>query len=168
MAARDVLKNLVLWVDGKGMAGQVQDFTPPKLTQKNEEFQGGGMMAPIAVTVGMERLTASFSLISFDADVLALFGVAEGSSTSLTVRGALESFDGTITPVQMTMRGKVTELDNGDWKPGTVPYLKVQMELNYYKLTHNGNVTTELDIENMIMSVNGTDSLTDMRTALGL
>lgn len=168
MAARDVLKNLTLWVDGRGMAGQVQDVNPPKLVQKLEEFMGGGMVAPVAVTVGMERMTADFSLIAYDADVLALFGVVEGAKVPLTIRGALESFDGSVTPIVMTLRGKVTEQDPGNWKPGTVPYLKTTMELSYYKLQHGSTVVTEIDVENMIASINGTDTLTAMRTALGL
>ena len=32
MAARDVLKNINLFVDGRGYAGQLQDYTPPVLT----------------------------------------------------------------------------------------------------------------------------------------
>jgi P2 family phage contractile tail tube protein len=168
MAARDVLKNLTLWVDGRGMAGQVQDVNPPKLVQKLEEFMGGGMVAPVAVTVGMERMTCDFSLIAYDPDVLALFGIVEGASTPLTIRGALESYDGTVTPVVMNLRGKVTEQDPGNWKPGTVPYLKTSMELNYYKLTHGSTVVQEIDVENMICNINGTDTLTAMRTALGL
>lgn len=168
MAARDVLKNLTLWVDGRGMAGQVQQVNPPKLTQQLEEFRGGGMVAPVAITVGMERIVSDFSLVAYDPDVLALFGVVEGASTSLTIRGALESFDGTITPIVMTMRGKVTEQDPGTWEAGKVPYLKTTMELNYYKLQHGSTTVTEIDVENMIANINGTDTLAAMRTALGL
>jgi len=168
MAARDVLKNLTLWVDGKGMAGQVQDVNPPKLTLQTEDFQGGGMVAPLPITVGMEKLMADFSLISYDPDVLALFGVVEGSTVPLTIRGALESYDGTITPIVMTMRGKITEQDPGTWTPGKVPYLKNSLALNYYKLVHGTTTVHEIDVENMIATINGTDTLTAMRTALGL
>lgn len=168
MAARDVLKNLTLWVDGRGMAGQVQDVNPPKLTQKTDDFQGGGMVAPVKITVGMEGLTCDFSLIAYDKDVLALFGVVEGSSVPLTIRGALESFDGTVTPVVMTMRGKIIEQDPGTWKPGEVPYLKNSMALNYYKLQHGDTVVHEIDVENMVATINGTDTLAAMKSALGL
>jgi P2 family phage contractile tail tube protein len=168
MAARDVLKNLNLFVDGKGMAGQVQDVDPPKLAQKTEDFHGGGMAAPFKVTVGMEALEASFSLLAYDKDVLALFGLTEGSSTSLTIRGALESSDGTVTPVCMTMRGKVTSMDPGSWKPGELPSLKCQMALNYYKLQHGRTTVTEIDVENMMCSINGKDVLAAFRSALGL
>jgi P2 family phage contractile tail tube protein len=168
MAARDVLKNLTLWIDGRGMAGQVQDVNPPKLTQKTDDFMGGGMVAPVAVTVGMEKLTADFSLIAYDPDVLALFGVVEGSTVPLTIRGALESFDGTVTPILMTMRGKIIEQDPGTWKPGEVPYLKVSMALNYYKLQHGSTVVHEIDVENMIATINGNDTLAAFRSALGI
>jgi uncharacterized protein len=168
MAARDVLKNLTAWVDGRGYAGQVKDVNPPKLTLKTDEFQGGGMVAPVAITVGMEKLMADYTLIAYDKDVLALFGVTEGSSVSLTIRGGLESFDGTVTPIVMTMRGKITEQDPGTWTPGEVPFLKNTMALNYYKLQHGNTIVHEIDVENMIAVINGTDTLTAMRSALGL
>lgn len=168
MAARDVLKNLTAWVDGRGYAGQVQDVNLPKLTQKTTDFQGGGMVADIAITVGLEKLVTDFSLISYDADVLALFGVTEGSNVPLTIRGALESFDGTVTPVVANMRGKITEQDPGTWKPGEVPFLKNTMALNYYKLTHGDKVVHEIDVENMVAIINGVDKLAAFRSALGL
>lgn len=168
MAARDVLKNLTAWVDGRGMAGQVQEVNPPKLTLQTEDFRGGGMNAPVKITMGMEALEADFSLIAYDKDVLALFGVVEGSNVPLTIRGALESFDGTVTPVVMTMRGKITEQDPGTWKPGDVPSLKTTMALNYYKLQHGDTVVHEIDVENMVATINGTDTLAATRSALGL
>ncbi|KVE33906.1 phage major tail tube protein [Burkholderia sp. TSV86] len=168
MAAREVLKNLTLWADGRGYAGQVRDVNPPKLTQKTEDFQGGGMVAPLKITVGMEGLTTDFSLISYDRNVLSLFGVTEGANVPLTIRGALESGDGTVIPVMMNMRGKVIEQDPGTWKPGEVPFLKIQMALNYYKLLHHDKVVTEIDVENMIATINGADTLAAFRSALGL
>ena len=71
MAARDVRKNFNLFVDGKGFAGQIEEFTPPKLTLKTEEFRAAGMDAPIELTMGLEKLEASFSLIAVDRAVLA-------------------------------------------------------------------------------------------------
>lgn len=168
MAARDVLKNLTLWVDGRGMAGQVQEVNPPKLTLQTEDFRGGGMNAPVELTMGMEKLNSDFSLIAYDRDVLALFGVVEGANVPLTIRGALESFDGTVTPVLMTMRGKIKEQDPGTWKPGDVPSLKVTMALSYYKLQHGDTVVHEIDVENMIATINGNDTLATIRSALGM
>lgn len=168
MAARDVLKNLNLWVDGRGQAGQLQEYNPPKLTLQTEEARMGGMDVPIDLTMGMEKLVADFTLIGYDKDVLALFGVVEGAFVPLTVRGALESFDGTVTPVVHTMRGKITELDKGTWTPGQPAPLKGTMSLVYYKEQHGSTVIHEIDVENMVRVVNGVDALAKIRSALGM
>lgn len=168
MAARDVLKNLNLFVDGKGYAGQLQEFTPPKLTLQTEDARLGGMDMAVELTMGMEKLEADFTLISYDRDVLALFGVAEGSTVPLVVREALESFDGTVTPVVHTMRGKIKELDPGTHKPGEVAPLKASLALTYYKQAHGGTTVHEIDPVNMVRVINGVDALAAQRGALGI
>lgn len=168
MAARDVLKNLNLFVDGRGYAGQIQNYSPPDLTLTTEDFRGGGMDSAVAIEMGQEPLETSFSLIAYDADVLALWGVAEGSSVQFTVRGALESFDGTVKPVVHNMQGKITSLSRGEWTPGSPAPLSVTLRLTYYKETHNGSDLHEIDVENMVRIVNGEDRLAAQREALGL
>lgn len=168
MAARNIRKNLNLFVDGRGYAGQVEEFNAPKLALVTEEFRAGGMDAPIELTMGMEKLECDFSLVSYDADVLNLFGVAEGNLVPFVAREALESFDGTVTPVVHTMRGKIKEIDPGTSKAGDKPTLKVAMALTYYKLQHGDATVLEVDVENMVRVVNGTDALASTRAALGL
>ncbi|SMG63879.1 Phage major tail tube protein, partial [methanotrophic bacterial endosymbiont of Bathymodiolus sp.] len=56
----DILKNMALFVDGRGFAGNVEELTLPKLTLKTEEFRNGGMDAPIEVEMGMEKLESEF------------------------------------------------------------------------------------------------------------
>lgn len=168
MAARDVRKNFNLFVDGKGYAGQVEEFTPPKLALKTEEFRGGGMDGPIEMTMGLEKLEASFSLIAYDREVLKHFDVREGAVLPLTLREALESFDGAVTPVVHSMRGKIREIDAGTVKPGDKVGLKITVALTYYKLQHGKDVVHEIDMENMVRVINGTDSMASTRAALGM
>jgi hypothetical protein len=155
-------------VDGRGYAGQATEVNPPKLTLKTDEVRLGGMDAPIELTLGMEKLGADFSLVAYDRDVLALFGVTEGAVVPFVIREALESFDGTVTAVAHTMRGKIKEIDPGTHKPGELPALKVTMALQYYRLDHGGQTIHEIDVENMVRMVNGTDTLTNLRSALGM
>lgn len=168
MAARDVLKNLNLFVDGRGYAGQINEYTPPVLTVQTEDYRGGGMDAPEALDMGMEGLETSFDLVSYDRDVLALFGVAEGNEVPFVARGALESVDGTVRPVVHTMRGKITVIDSGTWTPGQKPSLKVTLRLHYYKMEHDGRTVHEIDIRNMKRVINGTDRLAKIRAAIGM
>lgn len=168
MAARDVRKNFNLFVDGRGYAGQVEEFNAPKLATIEEEFRAGGMDINIDVTMGMQKLVCDFSLKAYDVNVLALFGVVQGASIPLIAREALESFDGTVTNVTHTMRGKITELDPGTSKPGSIPLLKATLTLTYYKLQHGDAVVHEVDAENMIRIINGVDALAAIRGALGI
>jgi uncharacterized protein len=168
MTARDVRKNFHLTVDGVGYAGQADEVNPPKLTKKTDEFRGGGMNAPVKLGMGMEAMDADFTLVQFAKKVLSLYGVAEGQYVSFILREALESYDGTTTPVAHFMRGTITELDMGTAKAGDKASLKVALNLNYYKLQHGTDVVQEVDIINMVHIVNGVDVLAAQRAALGL
>lgn len=164
----DIMKNMSLFIDGRGYAGKADEVVPPKLTIKTEEYRAGGMDAPIELDMGMEKLEAEFTLSSFDKDVLKLFGLAAGNLVPMTLRGALESEDGTVTPVTMNLRGQIRELDMGTWKPGEKNALKIAVAVRYYKLTHGEEVIHEIDVENMIRTINGVDQMAPQRTALGL
>lgn len=168
MAASDVRKNLNLFVDGKGFAGQIEEFNPPKLAIKVEEFRAGGMDSSIDLKMGLEKLECDFSLIQYSKDVLALFGMAAGNTVPLVAREALESFDGTVTPVIHTMRGRIREVDPGTSKSGEKSSLKFTMSLTYYKLQHGNTVVQEIDVQNMVHFVNGVDQLAAQRAALGI
>ncbi|MCL6419416.1 phage major tail tube protein [Aestuariirhabdus haliotis] len=164
----DILKNMALFVDGRGFAGNVEELTLPKLTLKTEEFRNGGMDAPIEVEMGMEKLESEFTLTRFDKNVLKLFGLAPGQLTPLTIRGAVISDDGTQTAVVVNLQGIVREMDPGNWKPGEKATLKIMLALRYYKLTHGGDVVHEIDIPNMVRTIGGVDQLSAVRSALGI
>lgn len=168
MAPRDILKNLNLFVDGRGYAGQIDEYNPPDLAIQTEDYRGGGMDAPVALEMGQEGMECSFGLSSYSSDVLALWGVIEGQSVPLTARGALESYDGTVTPVLHAMRGKITTIARGSWTPGTKPSLTITMRLDYYREEHGGITTHEIDVINMIRIVGGVDRLAAQRAALGI
>lgn len=168
MLIKNIRKNINLFVDGRGYAGTLSEFTPPKLTLKTEDYRAGGMVGPVKLTMGMDPLTTDFTLAASDPDVLAAFGLVEGSALKLRALEALENFDGTVTQKVHVMQGKVTEIDQGNAKPGDVPAIKVTMGLTYYKLSQGGVDIQEIDLENMVASINGVDSLAAIRGALGL
>lgn len=167
MSAKDIRKNFAASVDGKGYIGQVDEFTPPKLTRKTEEYRAGGMNAPIKIGMGQEAMDCDITLKQYSRDILSLFGLAEGQAVPVTLREVLESSDGTTTTVIHTMRGTVTEMDQGSAKAGEPGTLKASLNLSYYKLQHGGVVVQEIDIPNMVHIVNGFDVLQKQREALG-
>ena len=168
MPIKDILRNINLFVDGRGFAGRVDELELPKLTIQTEEFRAGGMDAPVELDMGLEKLETTLTISGIDKEVVKLWGVYTEASTPLTVRAALVDEDGTVTPVEIRMRGKVKELDFGTWKPGEKVPLKWMVALRYYKYTQGGELIHEIDVENMVRTVNGTDQLAEQRTALGI
>ena len=133
-----------------------------------EEHRDGGMDAPAEVDMGMEKLECSFETSAVDAGLLRSWGLGPGNLVPLSFRGALEGEDGTVTPVVATVRGVVKEIDWGTWKPGEKSPLKCAVAVRYYKLDHGGATLHEIDVDNMVRIVDGTDRLAEQRAALGI
>jgi hypothetical protein len=168
LIARNILKNLNLFLDGRGYAGQVTEYTAPDMTVATEDLRAGGMDAPLPIDQGMEALSASFVLAGYDADALALWSVSEGEKVALTIRAALESYDGTVTPVVHNMRCRILGIARGTWTPGQQSPLTFNVSVEYFKETHGDRVLYEIDVINMKRVVNGVDRLAAQRAALGL
>lgn len=165
---KNIIKNMNLFVAGKGFAGKVTEVTPPKLALLMDEHKAGGMDAAVDIEMGMEKLEASFIIIDYNKDVLKLWGVADGSTIPFVFRGVCKSDDGTVTPIILNMRGKLKDIDRGTWKPAEKAPLTFNMSLEYYKETVGGEVIYEFDIPNMKRIVGGVDQLEAERKALGI
>lgn len=166
--ADKILKNMNLFVDGFGFAGNVEEFKPPKLALKTDDYRAGGMDAPVSIEMGMEGLECSFVLKGHFPEVLRKWGVIEENKVQLTARGSLESYSGTVIPVKINLRGTITEVEDGAWKPGENNTQTFTMKLDYYKRVQDGWVLHEIDIPNMIRIIDGVDQLAKRRNALGL
>lgn len=165
----DVIRNINLFIDGRGYAGKVEEMTLPKLSPTLQEYKAGGMSAPIDVPMGShDKLEAELTLRAFDPEVLKLFSVNPGSVVPFTARGALQDDDGSVRAVAVTMRGLIKEYDMGAWKAADEVKLKLGLSLRYYKLEYDGQVLIESDPVNMVLIVDGVDQLADTRRALGL
>ena len=159
MPIPDILRNINLFVDGRGYVGKIDELTPPKLTIKTEEHRAGGMDVPVEIDMGMEKLECDFTLAGTDAGTLKSWGLGSSEPVPLTFRGAVQDGDGVVRAVVMRMRGIIREADFGTWKPGEKAPLKVMVALRYYKLEIDGEVIYEIDAENMIRIVDGEDRL---------
>ena len=164
----DILRNVNAFVDGSGYIGRLDEVMLPKLAIKLEEFRAGGMDAPVEIDQGMEKLECSLTTSSVDQGLLERFGVVLGEAVPFAFRGALRSEDATVKAAVATIRGRIKEIDWGEWKPGEKAPLKAMIAVRYYKFELAGVVLHEIDIENMTRVINGVDQLAEMRTALGV
>ena len=168
MAARDILRNFNLFVDGRGYAGNVSEYSAPTLAVQTEDFRAGGMDAPIALDMGMEALEATFILSAYDFHVLQMWGVIEGAPIVLTARGAIESYDGLVKASVHRLRGRVTRVERGAWTPGQQAPLTITVRCDYFAEDLDGRQIHEIDVPNMKRVINGVDQLAARRAAIGI
>ena len=166
--ASKILKNFNLFVDGRGNAGNIEELKLPTLSLKDEEFRAGGMDAPISVEMGQEKMEASFILTGYDSATLALWGVGPQSQVPLVARGALESLDGSVEQVKVTMSGTVKSVEPGAWKAGEKSSLTFTVSLRAYKFEQGGVTIDEIDVINFVRTIGGTDRLAAQRNAIGI
>lgn len=168
MAIAKLLRNVSVFFDGRGYAGQFDSFDPPKLTLNTEEFRAGGMDMPVEVDMGMEKMECKLVTSSADRAALERFGLADGSGTALTLRGAQQGRGPAVESVEHHVRGQVKEVDWGTWEPGKKGPCSFMVAVHYYKFVVDGATVHEIDPENMKRIINGTDQLEAQRAALGL
>ncbi len=160
------LKAFALFVDGRRIA-QIKELTLPKITIKTEEFRPGGADVPVKVDMGMEALASEFTFEEYDRELLKLAGILPGGDTPVVARGSLEGPLG-VRAIIATLRGMFSEVDPGSWKAGDDSLLKLKHDARYYRYEDDGQELIEIDIENSIRKIGGTDQLASRRTALGI
>lgn len=163
-----VLKNMNLFVDGRGYAGRIDEIELPKLTLKTEEHRAGGMDLPIEIDLGMEKLESNLTISDYDEEIFRLFGLLDRQDTPVTVRGATQRQGEDAQAVIIHMRGGWKEIDQGTWKPGDKSTLKVSVAVSYFKLNIAGQEVVEVDAKNLVRKVGGVDQMAGIRDALGM
>jgi P2 family phage contractile tail tube protein len=167
MAIPRILKNYNLFVQGLGMAGLVDEIELPKITVKVEEHRAGGMDGVAGIDMGIEKMETSFTLAEHNPLVFSQFGLISGRAVQLIFRAAAVD-DREVQPYMVAVTGMYTELDSGTLKAGDKTPLKATIICRYFRLEINGQPLIEIDVENMVRSINGVDQMTAIRAALAM
>lgn len=169
MALPASLKNFNVFINAISFLGIVDEVKLPKLSRKMEDFQGGGMVAPMEIDLGQEKLELEYSGAGFIEEAIKQYGATKAGAVLLRFAGAYQSDDsGDVKAVEIVVRGRNKEIDLGDAKVGDKGKSSVKMPLAYYKLTVDGQVLIEIDVIGFVLTVNGVDLLEAQRKAIGL
>jgi P2 family phage contractile tail tube protein len=164
-----VLKNFNLFNEGASYMGIAEEVKLPKLKRKMDDFRGGGMNGPVKVDLGQEGLEMEFTGAGILEQVLRQYGCTKAAGIGLRFAGAYQRDDtGAVQAVEVVVRGRHEELDLGDAKAGDKGKTVVKSTLTYYKLSIDGKAVIEIDLLNMIETVNDVDLLAEQRKAIGL
>jgi P2 family phage contractile tail tube protein len=169
MALPNNLKNFNLFNDGNSLLGIVDEVTLPKLSRKMEAFQGGGMVAPVDIDLGNEKIELDWTCGGFYSEAIKQYGSPKAGGVLLRFSGAYQRDDtGDVQAVEIVVRGRHAEIDADKAKVGDKSTTKIKTSCTYYKLTVDGAVLFEIDALGFIFIVNGVDMLAAQRKAIGL
>ena len=161
---RYILRNCTIFADRVSKIGQASEITLPVPTEKVEELRNAGMVMPIDIPMGYEKMEAGFKLSGFDPQVIVLFGLEIGAEREFMVTGALAHEDGTVVNATAYIRGRLIKNDHGGWKPGDMAENDFSITLRYYKLEVEGSTLIEMTPFDVI--VGGTSRTQSIRSAL--
>ncbi|CCH13809.1 MULTISPECIES: phage major tail tube protein [Stenotrophomonas] len=168
MSMPSKLKNLNLFNDGLSYLGQVTEVKLPTLTRKMEEYRAGGMLGPIDIDLGQEKIELEWKCGGLMRDVLRQYGAIAHNAVQLRFAGAYQREDSAdVDAVEIVIRGRHSEIDPGTGKVGDDTEFSVKTTASYYKLSINGRTEIEIDMVGMVFIVNGVDQLAGQRRAIG-
>lgn len=159
-----ILRNCTIFIDRVSQIGQAAEMAIPVPAEKLEEIRNAGMVMPIQVTMGYEKLEASAKLTAFDPAILSLFGLEIGKNKEFMITGALVDEDGTTRSAVAYLTGRIVKQDAGKWKPGDKSETDYSIAARYYKLEIDGKQI--LEFSPFEVSVNGVSQTDKIRQAL--
>ncbi|MFJ2986594.1 phage major tail tube protein [Collimonas sp. NPDC087041] len=163
------LKDFNLFDSGNSYRGEVEEITLPKLSRKMEEYRAAGMTGPVSVDLGNEAITLEWTAGGLLLDALLQYGARSHNATQLRFAGGYESDDdGTVSAVEIVVRGRHKEIDMGNAKNGDDTKQKYTTTCSYYKLTIDNKPIYEFDFINGVEKIGGKDTNASIRRAIGL
>jgi len=163
------LKNMNLFGNGTSFMGVVAEVTVPKWAVKMEEWRGGGMLGPIMIDVGLEKLELDFTLGGLTHTCFRDFGATRYDASLLRFAGAYQDDgSGAVQALELTATGRYHEIDMGNAKAGADTDHKYKLACNYVKLTVDRTVWAEIDLVAGVYIIFGVDRYAEIRSALGL
>lgn len=163
-----IIRHINAFVEGYSTHLEIEELTPPKLTDKSEETKAGGLIAGYDVSFGFEKLEAGLKLNSQQKEVMKHVGLRAGVHKRFTFRGhAVSEIDGSNEDHVIVIEGRL-QSDPGNWAAQAIakPDYKIGSIL-FYKHMVAGTVMHHIDLKNMIGIVNGEDQYSTARSALG-
>ncbi|WP_337881757.1 phage major tail tube protein [Chromobacterium haemolyticum] len=169
MALPRTLRMFNVFNDGVSFIDQCLELKLPKIAMKTESFSGAGMIGSVKLLKMLEDLEIEHTYNGPIEEIIATFGAEKHDAAMLRWAGSYsEEGSGTDQAVEIIVRGRHNEFDQGDAKTGENGNWKVKTDCTYYKQTVNGKVWLELDVVHKIFNVMGVDRLAAHRRNIGL
>lgn len=158
------LKDMNVFADGESFIGECLAFTDAKLAMKLEEYRGGGMLGPVDLQMGLEKIEVTHKYGGEMPSLNRGFGAPTVDASQLRFAGGFQNDQtGGFDDLQIVVRGRHVEIDNGDHEIGGKSGSTYKTICSYYKKTRNGVVEFEIDMLAGVFIVFGVDRWAELR-----
>ncbi len=164
-----VLRRFTAFVDGYDARLTVDEITPPLVRDLAEEVKAGGLMSPLDVPLGIQKLEAGLKVNALLRPLMKQVGLTPGKHVRPTFRGVtISEIDGNQENHVLVMQGRLN-IDANTWTAGSVTTMDFKMgSITYYKHTIDGSPLYEIDLLNCVCIIDGVDQWASIRSGLGL
>lgn len=159
------IRNFGAFIDGFGYAGRMTEAQLPELKIMTEAHRGGGMDGSVAQDMGLEAMQAEGTLADWPPELIKLIGNRRRMVLRPTSRG---EDDFAADSYVATLGGLWTVTNFAALKPGGDTPLKLTLEVDYFRMTLDGDELFEIDVAAGKRVIGGVDQLAAMRRAMGV
>ncbi|MBD59026.1 MAG: phage major tail tube protein [Citromicrobium sp.] len=163
------LKNFNVFSEAVPYLGIAKEIELPKITMAGEEYRGAGMLAPVDMDLGLEKLEHTVTYGGIIPAIMRQLGEPRFDGLQLRYVGAYQADDTGLPAIaELVTRGRISEMDPGNAQAGEDTEWKVQSTLSYLKWSVNGTEVIAIDVLNGMYRVSGVDRMLGIRAALGV
>lgn len=148
----------------------ISELKLPEMTEKFEDHNPGGGRVGIEVSVGIEKLVASFKLNGFDPDLLAQFGLGKRTSNNYTAYGSIvEKRSGKTYQAKAVMEGRLGKVAPDAFQRGELQGHEYGIHgITRFELFFDGEEKVAFDFYANTWRIDGVDQNAEMNRNLGL
>lgn len=161
--------NANVYLDDVNFLGRATEVDITKVAVKTTEHQTLGMVGPLELFQGIDKLEGTIKWAAFNSDVLAKMSPTR--AIKLTIRVAQQQYLASSVvntgQVRAIMIGRAKAIEPQTVKAGEGS-LQTVFALDYFRKTVDERDVLEIDIPNYIYRVDGLDVYADVRAVLGL
>lgn len=165
MAYPRKIRNFNAFLDGVTYFGLVTEGTMPDLSMVTADYRGGGMDSAIKIDMGMEPMEAELKFGEHRPELLSMFGTRQ----RIVLRaGAMGEDNFEADSLVYTLRGRFTRRSQDAFSGGNDVMMIMGIAVDQFRLEHNSQIVSDIDVEAGKRVIGGTDQLAAMRVAMGL
>jgi P2 family phage contractile tail tube protein len=164
MKTPQVMTGVNVFIDGVGHLGVSKTVTLPKITEGSFEISVGGLTRDISNGT-LEKLECSFTLAEYSPIVFAALAAQKALESVYIFKANVKEGD-TDRAIVAIVKGRIKEIDDGDYEAKKEIERKVTIAATFYALEIDGTQGVMIDANNLIYIVDGVDYLASARQNL--